>query len=99
MARCGCTGQKCTCVFANGTCTEIEITAVPGEGCGSPSLAYSVNIKVDGETVVCNPGTGLSAVFTHVDTNTVDLEGLGTVGSPLEAHVIRTADGNVPDTS
>lgn len=97
MARCGC-DKKCTCVFEEGVCTKIDITATPGADCGNPTLSYAVSVKTDGETVVCGPN-GLSAVFTHQDTNTVDLEGLGTAGSPLEAHVIRTADGSVPDTS
>lgn len=95
MARCGCT-PECNCSFAAGACTEIEVTATPGTDCGSPTFTYTVNILVDGETVFCGPN-GLNARLNHLDTNTVTLDGLGTVASPLEAHVIRTPDGNVPD--
>jgi hypothetical protein len=44
-------------------------------------------------------GNGLAATLNHLDTNTVDLSGTGTAGNPLQADVILTPDGNVPDTS
>lgn len=97
MARCGC-AVKCNCVFEEGGCIELEITATPGADCASPTLTYAISVNTDDETVFCGAG-GLNAVLNHQDTNTIDLEGTGSAGSPLEAHVIRTADGSVPDTS
>lgn len=97
MARCGCV-EKCSCVFEEGICAEVEIQVTSDGGCISPTFSYGVNVITDNQTVFCGPN-GLNAGLTHIDTNTIDLEGLGTAGSPLEAHVIRTADGSVPDTS
>lgn len=95
MARCGC-ALKCSCVFTEGSCVKIDIDATAGDGCVSPTLAYVINVVPDNQTVFCG-GNGLTATLNKLDTNTVDLEGIGTVGSPLEAHVIRTPDANVPD--
>lgn len=98
MARCGCT-PKCSCVFEAGECIEVEITPVGGAGgCISPELTYSFNVETDDQTVFCGAG-GLNAVLNHVDTNTVDLSGTGTLADPLTADVILTPDANVPDTS
>lgn len=88
MARCGC-DSACSCTLGNGTCTTFS-------GDGSSVRPFKVNITVDGDTVTCG-GSGLQATLHKTDTNTVTLSGLGTTGSPLEAHVIRTPDANVPD--
>lgn len=95
MARCGCV-EKCSCVFKEGVCAEVEIQVTSDGGCISPTFSYGVNVQTDNQTVFCGPG-GLNAVLTSQDTNTVDLSGTGTAASPLEAHVIRTPDANVPD--
>lgn len=88
MARCGCT-TECTCRLENGSCTTYS-------GTGTPADPFKIDIIVDGDTINCGP-SGLEATLRTIDTNTVDLEGDGTVATPLEAHVIRTLDGNVPD--
>src|SRR5689334_19266572 len=95
MARCGCT-PKCSCVFESGSCAEVEITFASGGDCGPPTPSYAVNVKTDNQTVFCGAG-GLNSAITHEDTNTVTIQGTGTAGSPLEAHVIRTPDANVPE--
>lgn len=94
MARCGCT-PKCNCAFEGGVCTKIGLSVTGGGGCDDPTVTYAVNILTDNATIVCGDN-GLETNLTTVDTNTVDLEGDGSAGDPLEAHVIRTPDANVP---
>jgi len=88
MARCGC-NTKCQCKLLAGSCTTVS-------GTGDPSDPYIMNVIVDNDTITCTPA-GLQAKLNTIDTNTVDLEGDGTAATPLEAHVIRTPDANVPD--
>lgn len=94
MARCGCV-EKCNCILENGVCTEVAVTITSG-GCGSGTLSYAIDVTPDGQTVFCGPG-GLNAVLNTIDTNTVDLSGIGTAGNPLQADVILTPNANVPD--
>lgn len=88
MARCGCS-SKCSCPILAGDCVTVA-------GTGNPESPFVLNAVVDNETIFCTPD-GLEARLITIDTNTIDLEGNGTVATPLEAHVIRTPDGNVPD--
>lgn len=88
MARCGC-NNPCTCRIDSGTC----LTAT---GLGTPIAPYRINVRVDGETIICGEN-GLERVLVTVDTNTVDIEGDGSLADPLTMDVIRTPDGNIPD--
>lgn len=88
MARCGC-APVCSCSIVDGSCTTVT-------GSGTPDNPYKIEVSVDNSSIFCTPN-GLEARLNTIDTNTVDLEGNGTVATPLEAHVIRTPDGNVPD--
>lgn len=88
MARCGC-NPTCSCTINDGDCTTVA-------GSGSPADPYVVTLLFDGDTIDCVGGE-LVAHLNTIDTNTIDLEGDGTQATPLEAHVIRTPDGNVPD--
>lgn len=95
MARCGCV-EKCNCIILDGICTEVETTVIEGGTCASPTFTFAINVLTDDETVTCGPN-GLQTILTTLDTNTVDLSGTGTAGSPLQADVILTPDANVPD--
>lgn len=79
----------------SGLCTEVKLV-VTGGGCGESNDSFSIDVLTDEQTVFCG-ANGLEARLTHNDTNTIDLEGLGTAGSPLEANVILTPDANVPN--
>lgn len=94
MARCGCT-PKCNCVMQSGQCTKVNLV-VTGGGCGDSNNSFTVDVVADEQTIFCG-ANGLEARITHVDTNTVNLDGLGTAGSPLQADVILTPDANVPN--
>lgn len=88
MARCGC-NPTCSCKINGSAC-------LTGTGIGTPTNPYSFDVAVDGETLVCGPN-GLQRVLFTVDTNTVDIEGDGSLANPLEMHVIRTPTPQIPD--
>lgn len=88
MARCGC-NPVCACRIDDGECLDVT-------GLGSPTNPYRLNVEVDGETILCGPG-GLQRILITEDTNTVDIEGNGSLANPLTMDVILTPDANVPD--
>lgn len=88
MARCGC-GGNCTCKILGSDCLKAS-------GLGSSTNPYKFDVQVDGVTINCG-GDGLARVVNTQDTNTVDIEGNGSIANPLSMDVIRTPDPQVPD--
>src|SRR5690242_2037369 len=88
MARCGC-NAKCYCVLKGVDCMKVV-------GLGTPISPYIASVKVDNVTLFCENNKLTRKIVTQ-DTNTVDIEGNGSLSTPLEMHVIRTPDANVPD--
>lgn len=90
MARCGCTAGTCSCMVVadNETTTCIDI-AVTGNGASDNPFKISATPVVNpaaGNLLECG-ASGLLADLSVLDSNCVNLSGLGTNASPLTAEL------------